>query len=218
MGEKVFWTGPCADGKADSEGVAVTKIGDEVYSRYEGDYVNGKRQGYGVLVFTGGVRYQGNFKDDLFDGTGVWSTIKGDRYDGEFVAGKFHGKGIWVTAQGDRYEGDFREDKIEGQGQCPDTTESSTRAPGVTANRPATAFGPRRMAAATEGEFADDRFNGWGMLTWGAGTELSGSRYEGEFQDDKFHGKGVFTGTTGIVYEGAFVEGKRQWPGHPHMA
>ena len=112
-GEKVFWTGPCADGKADAKGVAVTKIGDELYSRYEGDYAKGKRQGYGVLVFTGGVRYQGEFKDDLFDGSGIWSTIKGDRYDGEFVAGKFHGKGVWETAQGDRYEGDFRNDKID---------------------------------------------------------------------------------------------------------
>ena len=36
-----------------------------------------------------------------------------------------------------------------------------------------------------EGDYADDRFNGFGKMTY-----CSGDIYEGEFKDNKMHGKG----------------------------
>ena len=37
---------------------------------YEGIFVNGKRSGYGRMIFWNGSYFEGTFKDNLYDGFG----------------------------------------------------------------------------------------------------------------------------------------------------
>ena len=40
--------------------------------RYEGDYVNGKREGKGIYYFKNGDKYEGDFKNGLKEGNGIY--------------------------------------------------------------------------------------------------------------------------------------------------
>ena len=40
-------------------------------SEYNGDIVNGKKDGRGVLKFKDGTVYEGDFRDDNFNGNGI---------------------------------------------------------------------------------------------------------------------------------------------------
>ena len=84
--------------------------------RYEGDFVDGKANGKGILTFADGHRYGGDFVDGKRTGKGVYTWANGNRYEGDFVADKTNGKGIQTWANGERYEGDFVDDKRTGKG------------------------------------------------------------------------------------------------------
>ena len=57
---------------------------------YEGDWVNGKRDGKGKMIYA-----------------------NGDAYEGDWV----NGKGKMIYANGDSYEGDWLNDKRDGKGK-----------------------------------------------------------------------------------------------------
>ena len=62
-------------------------------SVYEGEWVNGKRDGQGVLIQIDGTRYEGMFENNQFHGVGCQTFANGDRYTGEWFYDKKHGKG-----------------------------------------------------------------------------------------------------------------------------
>ena len=48
-----------------------------------------------------GDRYEGNFINDLRDGYGVYTFARlGDKYEGSFKEGRLHGEGIMTYAGG----------------------------------------------------------------------------------------------------------------------
>lgn len=83
---------------------------------YDGVWVNGRRNGYGVQIFPGGDRYEGGWRNDLRHGQGVYVFTTGDRYSGSHADHKFHGQGTFYWANGDRYEGMWYNDKAHGYG------------------------------------------------------------------------------------------------------
>ena len=68
--------------------------------RYDGELLDGKRNGCGTLTFGQGRRYQGQFRNDHFHGQGVWTLANGDRYIGAFRNGKCQGRGVFIFADG----------------------------------------------------------------------------------------------------------------------
>ena len=57
-----------------------------------GDYVRGRREGYGVYVFPNGDRYEGECSGDLPDGHGVYRfQVSGAICEGTWRAGAKHG-------------------------------------------------------------------------------------------------------------------------------
>ncbi|MDR3079160.1 MAG: hypothetical protein LBU15_03945 [Rickettsiales bacterium] len=54
-----------------------------------------------------------------------------------------------------------------------------------------------------EGDFRDNKFNGWGRRVF-----ASGEQYEGNFKDGKFEGLGKYVHVNGDFYEGYFEDGK----------
>jgi len=92
---------------------------------YTGDYLNGKRHGYGVMDVTfrknRGDRYVGEFKSDKYHGQGTYfyvanNTNKGDKYVGEYKEGNKHGQGTYTWANGDKYVGESKDSMQNGLG------------------------------------------------------------------------------------------------------
>jgi len=83
---------------------------------FEGDVVNGKRNGVGKRSFPDGSVYLGCWRDDLKEGLGSLRWSDQTSYSGEWKADKYHGFGVKSWSDGDRYEGFWAEDKKAGKG------------------------------------------------------------------------------------------------------
>ena len=46
--------------------------GDSEYTRYEGDFVDGKMEGHGTVFYRNGNKYTGEFANDMKEGSGIW--------------------------------------------------------------------------------------------------------------------------------------------------
>ena len=86
-------------------------------SEYEGDVVQGKKEGKGILKFRDGTIYDGEFKDDVFHGNGILKYNNGRKYEGNFKEGKMDGSGKFIWEDGKTYVGSYVNDKKEGQGK-----------------------------------------------------------------------------------------------------
>ena len=92
--DRSLYEGNVTMGKQDGLGKLIT----QEYS-YEGEFQNGKKNGYGVLKFQSGQTYTGNFKDNLKHGHGTLLYDTGNRYEGNWENDKKNGFGIfdWET-------------------------------------------------------------------------------------------------------------------------
>jgi len=115
--ETMTWTGACKDGVAAGTGVLQWFEGGRLGDRYEGELVDGKQSGHGVIVSVDGRRYDGNFRDGTMSGHGVYSYPSGERYDGEWRDGKPNGLGRFIspvngTVEGNWTNGCFKNEKV----------------------------------------------------------------------------------------------------------
>ncbi len=102
-------TGSCDNGK----GVYIYTNG----YKYQGNFINGKREGYGQLSNPIGESYDGMWKDDNFHGQGTYIWSNGAKYIGEWKNGVQDGYGIYYYTNGDKYTGYFRNNKFQGEGK-----------------------------------------------------------------------------------------------------
>ena len=87
-------------------------------ARYEGEFHQGKKQGYGILTFVNGDQYKGEWKVCLV------SVFKLNRYGVVLIAlpicvpqaGYKYGKGTYVWSNGSKYKGFYVSGKKEGRG------------------------------------------------------------------------------------------------------
>ncbi len=109
--DKYTYTGPFLQGMPHGSGAIIYPDG----SRYEGDVVDGKREGKGSLVGSDPIRYVGEWKGDQPHGWGDMHYWDGGSYEGQFEAGLRQGKGT-LTYAGRRHkvEGQFEHDRIAG--------------------------------------------------------------------------------------------------------
>jgi hypothetical protein len=113
--------GDCANGK-----------GTYVYSngyKYEGIFVDGKREGRGKLIDAEGGWYDGMWAGDQFNGQGTYIWPNGTKYTGEWKNGVQEGYGIYFYPNGDKYTGYFKINKFNGHGTytwADGTSESGT--------------------------------------------------------------------------------------------
>lgn len=90
-------------------------------SYYDGDWVEGKKQGHGILYYCDGNTkiYEGKWLNDKFSGQGILYNIFSEelwvRYEGEFLEGVKNGKGILVMKNGKNQVGNFKNNKFLGQ-------------------------------------------------------------------------------------------------------
>ncbi|MBR2296727.1 MAG: hypothetical protein IKA43_04890 [Clostridia bacterium] len=117
-----------------------TKAGEFIY---EGSFIDGQFNGYGVLailnprafeatfvadgfealeglVLEAGSSYEGNFLNGLIDGMGRLTFASGEVYEGGFVQGRFDGMGKLTLTTGISYEGSFSCGYYHGLGRLSD--------------------------------------------------------------------------------------------------
>ncbi len=74
-------------------------------SVYTGQWLDGKREGFGTIDYSNGDRYQGNWVANKKQGQGTYWSENGSRYEGEFQAGQFTANGICYMPNGSRITG-----------------------------------------------------------------------------------------------------------------
>lgn len=178
-------------------------------SKFHGEWVHGKRHGYGVLIWRNGSRYEGHFIDDKLGGQGVLCWSVGLEYRGEWINNYAHGRGELRFPNGKRYYGEWAHGKRHGWGQL--------------------SFPPNDEKQRVEyiGGWADDLQSGEGVMKWS-----NNASYSGQWLAGKRHGYGVHTfpyayfshlpphadhgRRTGERYEGEWKEGIRHGQGRRH--
>ena len=62
---------------------------------FEGNYVKGKREGHGILIYSNGDKYEGNFSNNFKNGEGIYHYKSGASWKGHFNDDKMDGEGIF---------------------------------------------------------------------------------------------------------------------------
>jgi len=76
-------------------------------STYEGEFVNGLKEGKGIIKYIDGTIYEGDFINDKYEGYGKLTFKNGCIYEGEFKNNNLNGKGKYIYTDGKEYYGDF---------------------------------------------------------------------------------------------------------------
>jgi MORN repeat protein len=105
----VRWSGACVAGKAEGDGIAEWQKDGAPYSRQEGTFHAGLREGRGFAVLADGGRTEGEFRGGRLNGRCVVTLPKGARVDAQCVNDELNGKGVETWPEGNRYKGDFRD-------------------------------------------------------------------------------------------------------------
>ncbi|MEO5991302.1 MAG: DNA/RNA non-specific endonuclease, partial [Ferruginibacter sp.] len=189
--------GDWSKGKLDGEASVISK-----FLEYEGGYVNGKKDGYGAIVFSNGTLYSGDWKGDEMSGFGELITTEGVVYDGEWLNGVPNGVGQYTYLDIEEYEGEWEDGRPKGTGvfNCEDYTYEGSFTNGLL-----NGFGEINYKK------TKDKYNGYfkeGIKdSIGEYTFNSGNNYKGTFEKDQFNGIGIFTYKDGSNYQGDFYEG-----------
>jgi len=112
--ERQSYEGDFVDKKAHGKGVMRWRQGD----KYDGDWENGLRHGVGNYISKeSGAKYDGQYENDLKHGQGKYTYGNGDVYKGEWKAGKRHGTGIYTYKEtGGQYSGEWVDGVKQGKG------------------------------------------------------------------------------------------------------
>lgn len=107
-----FYEGEFHKGRSNGSGV----YNYFVNGRYEGEWVDGKYDGYGIESWARGSRYRGQYRQGLRHGYGVYRFYTGDSYSGEWSNGQSHGMGLQTCSDASTYIGQFKHGVKHGLG------------------------------------------------------------------------------------------------------
>ena len=200
-------------------------------SSYEGNFVNGNKEGNGTFTSKYGMVYTGKFAKDLPNGRGKAKYENEDMYDGDWVDGKIEGQGTLTYKNGNYYIGAFKNDKQNGYGKEYDKAgnmlKEGTWKDDVFVNA---ASGDMPTPTTSTGCVSGNCINGFGKFIYewgvyegdwvsgkmkgkGTWTLKTGEVYVGQFDNGDFNGKGKMGYSKGNIYEGDFVNGVREGQG-----
>ena len=182
------------------KGGLYTSIGDF----YIGEFVNGKKEGYGTIIYSNGTKYEGIFKNDKHDGFGRLSQTDGEMFVGEWKEGKINGNGMRQHSNGDRYIGNYINNIRNGKGHYIFSNGDSYD--GNWINGCANGFGKFifKNGNSYEGNFKNNIIYGQGIFNM-----KNGDTYIGFFKYGLISGKGIYYNIKGEKYVGNFVDGKK---------
>lgn len=101
-----------------------TKIFESCGRSYEGEVIDGKKHGVGILFTENGETYAGFWENDVKKGFGRYTYSNGDIYVGTFDKDKPNGHGkMDFYLSGYIYEGQWKDGKGTGQGLLNQTSD-----------------------------------------------------------------------------------------------
>lgn len=156
-----FYEGEFHKGKSNGSGV----YNFFVNGRYEGEWIDGKYDGYGIESWARGSRYKGQYRQGLRHGYGVYRFYTGDSYAGQWCNGQSHGIGVQTCADGSSYVGEFKCGVKHGLG-----------------------FYHFRNGDRYAGEYFGDKIHGFGVYHF-----ANGHCYEGSWHEGRKQGYGMYT-------------------------
>ncbi|KAM7472008.1 hypothetical protein LguiA_010191 [Lonicera macranthoides] len=152
--------------------------------KYEGDWVDGKYDGYGVETWARGSRYRGQYRQGHRHGFGVYRFYTGDVYAGQWANGQSHGCGVHTCEDSSRYVGEFKWGVKHGLGHY-----------------------HFRNGDTYAGEYFADKMHGFGVYTF-----ANGHRYEGAWHEGRRQGLGMYTFRNGETQSGQWQNGILEVP------
>ena len=154
---------------------------------YEGDFVNGKKEGKGKLFYDNGEYYIGDFLNDKRNGKGIiYHKDDSFKYIGDFENDKLKGKGELINNKF-HYLGDIDDGFPNGKGSLQ----------------------INEYNIFYEGDFVEGKFEGNGKLIY-----PNGNYYIGQFLNGEKHGSGIlFSSDHTILYEGDYAKGEYEGEG-----
>mgnify|MGYP002624148171 FL=1 len=192
------------DEKYPKRGILVSSGGDY----YDGEFVNGKKEGEGKLIYMNGNKYEGSFARGRQNGKGKLTQIDGDTYEGEWKDGKTNGQGTRYHNNGDKYVGNHLNNLRNGKGYYLFANGDSYE--GNWVNGIASGRGILRFK---NGDIYDGEFKNNNMFGKGTFTKKNGDVLIGEFINGLINGKGRFENALGEKYIGEFLSGKKHGVG-----
>jgi hypothetical protein len=158
-----------------AKGTAGEKSGHSM--EYEGFYMSGNKEGFGIEIYQNGDIYIGEFENNLKNGEGVLLYNHAEsKYEGRFYMNKKHGSGQEIFFHGSVYIGEFSEGMRTGQG---------------TLSYP-------RYRISMFGQFFSGKLNGEGK------EQTDTFRYKGKFREGLKHEYGIIVYNNGNMYKGNF--------------
>eukprot|EP00928_Gymnodinium_smaydae_P019741 TRINITY_DN17593_c0_g1_i1.p1 TRINITY_DN17593_c0_g1~~TRINITY_DN17593_c0_g1_i1.p1 ORF type:complete len:1170 (-),score=191.75 TRINITY_DN17593_c0_g1_i1:88-3486(-) len=83
---------------------------------YDGEWVEGRREGQAEWRDGRGGVFKGWFKDGQLQGDGEAKLASGDHYRGQWRQGRKHGAGVFRFWDGSQIEGEWYDDEVQGAG------------------------------------------------------------------------------------------------------
>lgn len=194
---------------------------------FDGQMLDGRRNGKGRMVWASGQSYDGDWRDDVAVGEGALAHVNGDRYQGQVRDGTPEGRGRKQFANGDTYEGQFVNGIADGEGvhtQKDGSRYTGQFKAGIKSGRGKYAWA---SGQSYDGEWVDDRPEGRGTMVFANGDRFEGQvshglpqgrgvkiyasedRYEGGFAQGEAQGEGTYRWKNGDVYAGLWQKGKK---------
>jgi len=84
--------------------------------RYDGEIIDGMRNGFGTYYYKNGERFEGNWYKNQKHGRGTFFDKSGEVYEGMWNNNKKEGVGTYYYNNGERYYGEWKNDKKQGRG------------------------------------------------------------------------------------------------------
>jgi hypothetical protein len=173
---------------------------------YDGFWLDGMKNGYGLYSWTDIGDYIGNWVNDQMDGYGVYTADNDDVIKGIFRNGQLNGVGVTNTA-GKWEQGIFSDGKVESAY----TFFSTNKDTGCTAGDCQDKYGRYKWSNG-------DTFTGFfrnGNMYIGTYSFANGHKYSGMFNNDnQYHGMGRFWFEDGTYYGGQWLNGKYSGRGY----
>ena len=191
-------------GKVFNNQIRIEKISQD-YSIYQGEMnIENQKHGFGKLI-TKKYTLIGTWRKNKFTGWGRETDNNENYLEAKFINGLANGKGILVHRHTSRYIGDFVNSLRCGKGEL---ITNKIYYKGDFLNDAMHGFGKiifLKEGHKYEGQFKNNRIEGWGILYW-----KNGDRYEGQVKNGKMHGKGKYYYKDGKIYEGIFINGNKK--------
>ncbi|GMH17418.1 hypothetical protein Nepgr_019259 [Nepenthes gracilis] len=175
-----YYEGEFHKGRCNGSGVYTYYVN----GRYEGDWVDGKYDGYGIESWGKGSKYRGQYRQGLRHGYGIYRFYTGDTYSGEWCNGQYHGVGVQTCKDGSCYVGEFKGGAKHGLG-CYHFRNGDRYA----------------------GEYFGDKIHGFGVYHF-----ANGHCYEGSWHEGRKQGYGKYTFRNGVTQSAEWDHGNLKTP------